>query len=141
MSLAALKYDFIQTEEKVVVYVLIRNAEELNCKVTIEPERLLVEAGGDHRLELNLLESINAEKSSYKFDSFKVDSVKVEITLIKLVGRHWAELTKEKALAKSAAGAIYKQDWDVLAKSIIEKEFGEVSCRLFFLFFLLFSSS
>lgn len=120
MSSTALKHDWYQTEEKVVVNIMIKKAEELNCKVTIEQDRLLLEADGDHRLELHLCESINAEKSYHK-----IGSVKVEVTLMKLVGRSWADLTKEKAEAKPKAVKIYKQDWDSLAKSI-EKEKGEV---------------
>lgn len=116
----AIKHDWYQTEEKVVVNIMIKKAEELNCKVTIEEDRLLLEADGDYKLELHLCEPINVEKSFYKFGS-----VKVEVTLIKLVGRRWADLTKEKAETKPSAVNIYKQDWDSLAKSI-EKEKTEV---------------
>lgn len=115
-----LKHDWYQTEEKVVVNVMIKKAEELNCKVTIEQDRLLLEADGDQRLELHLCEPINAEKSFHKFGS-----VKVEVTLMKLVGRRWADLTKEKAETKPDAVNIYRQDWDSLAKSI-EQEKAEV---------------
>lgn len=121
----ALKHNWYQTEEKVVVDVLIKKAAELNCKVTIEEDRLLLEADGDLRLELHLCEPINVEKSSYKFGT-----VKVEVTLVKLVGSRWADLTKEKAEAKPAVVNIYKQDWDSLAKAV-EKEKAEVCCCFF----------
>lgn len=123
-----LKHDWYQTEEKVVVNVMIKKAEELNCKVTIEQDRLLLEADGDIRLELHLCEPINVEKSTYKFGS-----VKVEVTLMKLVGTRWADLTKEKAETKPAVVNIYKQDWDSVAKSI-EQEKAEV-WRFFVLYF------
>lgn len=115
-----MKHDWYQTEEKVVVNVMLKNAKERNCKVTIEEDRLLLEADGDYKLELHLCDPINVEKSSYKFGS-----VKVEVTLMKLTGRRWPDLTKEKAECKPAAVNIYKQDWDSLAKTI-EKEKAEV---------------
>lgn len=119
----AVRHDWYQTEEKVVVNVMIKKAEELNCKVTIEADRLLIEADGDIRLEFHLCQSINTEKSSYKFGS-----VKVEITLMKLVGQRWADLTKEKAETKPEIVSIYRKDWDSLTKTI-EQEKAEV--RLF----------
>ncbi len=117
----AIRHDWYQTEEKVVVNVMIKKAEELNCKVTIEQDRLLLEADGDIRLEFHLCESVNAEKSLYKVGPFKV-----EITLMKLVGNRWGDLTKEKAETKPETVNIYKRDWDSLAKSI-EQEKAEVS--------------
>lgn len=120
-----IRHDWYQTEGKVVVNVMIKKAEELNCKVTIEQDRLLVEADGDIRLEFHLCEPINVEKSFYKFGS-----VKVEVTLTKLFGRPWADLTKEKAETKPAAVNIYKKDWDSLAKSI-EQEKAEVQVLAF----------
>lgn len=109
--------------------VMIKKAQELNCKVTIEQDRLLLEADDDIRLELHLCEPINTEKSFYKFGS-----VKVEVTLMKLLGHRWADLTKEKAETKPEAVNIYKKDWDSLAKSI-EQEKPEVRFRDIFLVF------
>ncbi|KAG4067774.1 hypothetical protein HA402_005546 [Bradysia odoriphaga] len=113
----AVRHDWYQTEEKVVVNVMIKKAEELNCKVTIEPDRLLIEADGDIRLEFHLCQSINAEKSFYKFGT-----VKVEVTLMKLIGQRWADLTKEKAETKPEIVNIYRQNWDSLAKSIEQEK-------------------
>lgn len=127
---ATVRHDWYQTEEKVVVNVMLKKAAELNCKVTIEEDRLLVEADGDVRLEFHLCEPINVKNSTYK-----MGTVKVEVTLVKLVGRRWADLTKEKAETKPEVVSIYRQDWDSLAKSI-EKEKAEVSFSL--LTFLMF---
>ncbi|KAG4067717.1 hypothetical protein HA402_005489 [Bradysia odoriphaga] len=112
----AVRHDWYQTEETVVVTVMIKKAIELNCEVTIEQDRLLIEADGGIRLEFHLCHSINVEKSKYKYGS-----VKVEVTLIKLIGQRWADLTKEKAEAKPKVVNIYKHNWDSLAK-LIEKE-------------------
>ncbi|XP_037043518.1 protein SGT1 homolog isoform X2 [Bradysia coprophila] len=112
----AVRHDWYQTDEKVVITVMIKKPIELNCEVTMEPDRLLIEADGDIRLEFHLCQSINAEKSTYKFGS-----AKVEVTLIKLISERWADLTKEKAEAKPKVVNIYKHNWDSLAK-LLEKE-------------------
>lgn len=122
-----IRHDWYQTEEKVVVNVMIKKAEELNCKITIEEDRLLIEADGDIKLEFHLCEPINAKTSSYK-----IGSVKIEVTLMKLIGRHWADLTKEKAQTKSDVVNIYRKDWDSLAKSI-EQEKAEVMISISFI--------
>ncbi|KAJ6641304.1 Protein SGT1 like [Pseudolycoriella hygida] len=109
----AIKHDWYQTEKTVVVNVMIKNANQENCRMTLEPDRLLIEADGGLRLELHLYESINVEKSFNKFGS-----VKVEVTLAKLVDHRWPELTKEKAEVKPTVATIYRRDWDSVAKAI-----------------------
>lgn len=123
--MSTIRHDWYQTEDKVVVTVMLKNPERQNCKVTIEPDRLLLEAD-DYKLELNLLETINTEKSFYKFGS-----VKVEITLVKFIGRRWAVLTKETAETKPTTVSIYQKDWDAMAK-IVEQEKDAVSYRFLF---------
>lgn len=121
----SIRHDWYQTEEKVVVTVWLKKAEERNCKISIEENRLLLETNDDYKLELHLFQPINTEKSFYKFLS-----VKVEITLFKSVGHRWPELTKEKAETKPTVVNIYSKDWDSLAKTI-EKEKAEVNHHIF----------
>lgn len=121
-----IRHDFYQTDEKVVVTVMIKNAT--NCTVQIQPQHVHMSAT-DYTLDLDLAHPIDVERSNYR-----VGTVKVEITLAKLVGERWAGLTRPASEAAAAAvpdkvANIYKQDWDSLEKQIEnnEEEYKEVS--------------
>lgn len=86
--MSSLRHDWYQTEQKVVIDVLVKNAQTRNCKVDIQSERVSIR-GDDLELDLELLHEIDATKSS-----FRVLTVKIEITLHKLVGERWTCLTR-----------------------------------------------
>lgn len=89
--MSSLRHDWYQTEQKVVIDVLVKNAKTRNCAVDIQSQRVLVH-GDDLELDLYLLHEIDATKSS-----FRVLTVKIEITLHKLVGERWTSLTRSAA--------------------------------------------
>lgn len=91
----------------------MKNAEQKNYAVQIEPERVLMTAT-DYKLELELLKPINVERSSYK-----AFSTKVEITLGKVTGDRWETL--EKKIEEKPAAVVNKKafsEWDKVAKDV-----------------------
>lgn len=137
----SVKHDWYQTIDKVVITILLKKAEEKNCKINIDVNRVLVTADDNYTLDCNLFDSINLEKSTYK-----ISPIKIEITLYKLNGNHWKNLMKEEKntdvkLGESdgknsgaAAGeaVINSSDkWEKVAKAI-DKEDEESKVFIFF---------
>lgn len=129
--MSSLRHDWYQTEQKVVIDVLVKNAKTRNCTVDIQTQRVLVR-GDDLELDLELLHEIDATKSS-----FRILTVKLEITLHKLVGERWTSLTrsvssdaavqnlpKQIAMAQQPQTSPSKSDknWDRVVKDAWEKE-------------------
>lgn len=120
-----IRHDWYQTDEKVVVTVLMKNITD--CSVDIQANRVLLTAD-EKSLDLQLCKEIVVHKSSHKRSP-----VKMEITLTKKIGERWPSLVADKDEAAAAAAdpkvaKIYKQDWDSLQKQIEkeEEEKGEV---------------
>ncbi|KAI9583534.1 hypothetical protein GQX74_005282 [Glossina fuscipes] len=113
----SIRHDWYQSDAKVVVTVLLKNAKEKNYKVTIESKHLNMTADG-YELDLRLYAPINVERSFYKdYPS------KVEITLAKQAGIRWESLeTKTASVAPIAPPPIHKKNWDSLAKEVEKKE-------------------
>uniref|UniRef100_A0A1B0AB01 SGS domain-containing protein n=1 Tax=Glossina pallidipes TaxID=7398 RepID=A0A1B0AB01_GLOPL len=115
----SVRHDWYQSDAKVVVTVLLKNAKEKNYKVTIEPQHFNMTADG-YELDLRLYAPINVERSSYKdYPS------KVEITLAKQEGIRWESLETKTVTAAPALIApppIHKKNWDSLAKEVEKKE-------------------
>lgn len=109
-----IKFDWYQTEDKVVITVLIKNAKDY--KVDIHGDRVVVTVD-ENTLPLQLLREIIPEKSSHK-----ASSVKVEISLAKTISERWPSLTApvDKAAEElpNKAVQMYKQDWNSLEKEI-----------------------
>lgn len=126
--MSSLRHDWYQTEQKVVIDVLVKNAQTRNCSVDIQPKRVLVR-GDDLELDLELLHEIDATKSS-----FRILTVKIEITLHKLVGERWTSLSapsdapmnlpKQIPVAQQPHTSPSKRDknWDRVVKDAWEKE-------------------
>lgn len=132
-AVAAIRHDWYQTDDKVVVTVLLKNATAANCAVQIQAEHVHITAansatGLDYTLDLQLLHRIDADRSTYR-----IGNVKVEINLFKVVGERWATLTRpltddaEPAVPAKVVN-IYKQDWEKLEKHVEnnEDEYREV---------------
>jgi suppressor of G2 allele of SKP1 len=118
----SIRHDWFQSDDKVVITVMLKNAVEKNYKCSIE-ENLVSLSADNYELILELSEKVIPDKSSHKATAFKV-----EITLIKSEFKRWERLekpkpTKEEEEAK--ANALIKkkkpEDWDRLAKDV-EKE-------------------
>lgn len=120
-----IRHDWYQTDEKVVITVLMKNITD--CSVDIQPDRVLL-AADEKTLDLQLCKEIDVSKSSHKRSP-----VKMEITLTKKIGERWPSLVADKDEAAATAAPkvtkIYKQDWESLQKEIEkeEEEKGEVS--------------
>lgn len=133
----SLRYDWYQTDQKVVVTVMLKNAKEKNLRVEIELNRLRVTAD-NYELDLNLFGPINVNASSYQDYP-----TKVEITLMKNTGVRWTTLERKLPdpsetntdLVTSTVGApnvngalstplppIHKRDWDSLAREVEKSE-------------------
>lgn len=135
--MSSVRHDWYQTEQKVVINVLIKNAAEKNCSVDIQSDSVSVKGDDNINLEFKLFHKINATESSYK-----VSSVKIEITLRKITDDRWISLTKSaddanvsqpksisslettsqpKAASESVVGGKEK-NWDQLVKDMWDKE-------------------
>ncbi|XP_017073408.1 protein SGT1 homolog [Drosophila eugracilis] len=113
----SVRHDWYQSETKVVITVLLKNAADKNYAVEISQNRVHMTADG-YELDLNLLHPIVVERSSHKaFPS------KVEITLAKETGVRWENL-EEKAVVAVPVKPKAK-NWDRLVseeEKIDEKE-------------------
>lgn len=132
------RHDWYQTDERVVIDVLVKNANSRNCSVDIQGNRVSVR-GDDLELDLDLLHEIDTTKSS-----FRILTVKIEITLQKFIGERWLSLTRDATTAAATAAtapaaplikfsslpqqeqatASQKNDknWDRVVKDVCEKE-------------------
>lgn len=95
-----------------MITVLLKNAEQKNYAVQIEPQRVLMTAT-DYKLELDLLKPINVERSSYK-----AFATKVEITLGKISGDRWDTLEKKVISAPVVVNKKAFSEWDKVAKEV-----------------------
>lgn len=140
------RHEWYQTDQKVVITVFIKNAQNRNCEVNIKPHKVTVSADDLPNVKFDLLHEISQERST-----LKIFSVKIEITLIKLDGIRWTSLEKTTEIAptpaamapvpvavvESAADPVdasnaargsggvapkNPKDWDKLVKDIWEKE-------------------
>lgn len=134
-----IRHEWYQTDQKVVVELFIKNAQNRNCKVNIESDHVVVTADDLPEVKFNLLHPINFAQSSHKFSSLKI-----ELTLVKLSGERWSTLEKttesaptpepivhsapipivEQSAPSGSSGVVPKhpKDWDKLVKDIWEKE-------------------
>lgn len=129
--MSLVRHDWYQTDEKVVIDVLVKNANNRNCTVDIQPNRVSVN-GDNIQLNLNIAHEIDTVKSS-----FRISSVKIEITLQKLVGERWSSLTENNDSSKpvtalpipkqhqqpeSSTESKEDKNWDRVVKDAWDKE-------------------
>lgn len=135
---SAVRHDWYQSEQKVVINVLIKNAAEQNCSVDIQARTVSVKCDDNVNLHLDLLYEINPSESNYR-----ISPVKIEINLKKLCGDRWDTLTRstdsvsqpksisspssnqidtEPASSNQAGAKAKAKNWDRLVKDIYEKE-------------------
>lgn len=140
--MSSLRHDWYQTEQKVVIDVLVKNAKTRNCTVDIQPQCVSVR-GDDLELDLDLHQEIDASRST-----FRILPVKLEITLFKLVGERWTSLAKQQNTAsatikplpmpistvdQSLASPINKEkNWDRVVRDAYEKAECDKVKRVFF---------
>lgn len=127
--MSSVRHDWYQTDQRVVIDVLVKNANRRNISVDIQPTHVLIR-GDDIEMDLDLAHEIDTPKST-----FKIMTVKIEIILQKLVGERWSSLMKKDAAVGAAATAkpftilphqesAKKNDknWDRVVKDVYEKE-------------------
>ncbi|EDW80764.1 uncharacterized protein Dwil_GK11706 [Drosophila willistoni] len=115
----SVRHDWYQSESKVVITVLLKNAAQKNYDVKIESQKIHLTADG-YELLLPLLHPIVVERSSHK-----AYPSKVEITLAKETGLRWESLELKETVAATAPPALQTKNWDLLVKEeekIDEKE-------------------
>lgn len=133
--MASIRHDWYQTDQKVVIDVLLKNAAERNVNVAIQSDAVIITGDDDLCLEFILQHTINAARST-----FKISKVKIEISLQKLTGERWTALVKsadEKAASvpcpmlnpvssenqtETTAKPKDHKDWDRLVKDLVVKE-------------------
>ncbi|XP_017008229.2 protein SGT1 homolog [Drosophila takahashii] len=115
----SVRHDWYQSETKVVITVLLKNAADKNYAVEISQNRVHMTADG-YELDLKLLHPIVVERSSHKaFPS------KVEITLAKETGVRWENLEEKSVVVAAAPVKPKTKNWDQLVseeEKIDEKE-------------------
>lgn len=117
----SVRHDWYQTDEKVVVTVLLKNAAEkkYQCQILENSVTLTAES---YELRLELLNPIVPDKSTYKDTPSKV-----EILLFKRDFGRWQTL--ERKIEDQPKPEVVKkkkpEDWDKLAKEV-EKDQEEV---------------
>ncbi|KAH8416687.1 hypothetical protein KR222_007073 [Zaprionus bogoriensis] len=115
----SVRHDWYQSETKVVITVLLKNASEKNYDVKIEPQDVHMTADG-YELQLRLLHPIVVERSSHK-----AYPSKVEITLAKETGIRWEQLEQKAVAAVATLPTRQVKNWDRLVseeEKIEEKE-------------------
>lgn len=134
--MSSVKWDWYQNEQRVVIDVLVKNANNRNIAVDIQSNHVLIR-GDDLELQLDLAHEIDTTKST-----FKIMTVKIEIILQKLVGERWTSLTKKEGAASHSFSSLPQQqqiakdspkknekNWDRLVKDAYEKEEIDKVCH------------
>lgn len=121
----SVRYDWYQTDDKLTVTVMLKNAVEKNYKCEINEDTLRVTAE-NYELYLQLLNPVVPEKCSHKATPHKI-----EIVLIKRDFGKWPTLEKKQEENKVVVTKHKKpDDWEKLAKEV-EKEKEEVRLTSF----------
>lgn len=117
----SVRHDWYQSDDRLVVTVMLKNAVEKNYKCEINEDLLRLTAD-NYELSLQLLNPVVPEKSSHKATPHKV-----EIILIKRDFGRWASLERKQEEEKKVVSTKHKKpdDWEKLAKEV-EKEKDEV---------------
>jgi suppressor of G2 allele of SKP1 len=118
----SVRHDWYQSDDKVVITVMLKNAAEKNYKCDISESQVHLHAD-NYELLLDLLHPVCPDKSSHKATPHKV-----EINLIKKDFVRWSALEMKEEEKKAAAVTKSKKpdDWEKIAKEV-EKEKEEVS--------------
>lgn len=115
----SVRHDWYQTDDKVVVTVLLKNAVDKNYQCQIENDSVTLTAD-NYELKLELLNPILSEKSTHK-----ATPSKVEINLFKRDFGRWSTLERKIEAEPTTPIAIKKKqpgDWEKLSKEIEKGE-------------------
>lgn len=115
----SVRHDWYQTDDRVVVTVLLKNAVDKNYQCQIESDSVTVSAE-NYELKLELLSPIQPDKSTHK-----ATPSKIEIILFKREFGKWSALERKIEEQPQPVAAIKKKkpdDWEKLAKDIEKSE-------------------
>lgn len=119
----SVRHDWYQTDEKVVITVLLKNAVDKNYQCAIIEDSVTMTAE-NYELKLDLLNPIVPDKSTHK-----ATPSKVEIILFKRDFTRWSAL--ERKIVESPPVVVVKkkkpEDWDKLSKEIEKNDEDAVS--------------
>jgi suppressor of G2 allele of SKP1 len=114
----SVRHDWYQTDDRVVVTVLLKNAVEKKYQCQIESDSVTVSAE-NYELKLELFSPIQPEKSTHKSTPSKI-----EIILFKRDFGKWLAL--ERKIEEQPQPVVIKKkkpdDWEKLAKDIEKNE-------------------
>lgn len=126
-SCPAIKYDWYQTDSKVVINVLIKNVSEENFNIKFETSvisaSIILANEERYNLNLNLLHDIDTNRSTYKLLPSKI-----EIALMKSHANRWESLEKKEPIKKIETG---EKNWDALANQLTDDKDAESVETLF----------
>lgn len=109
----SVRHDWYQTDEKVVITVMLKNAAEKNYKCDIR-ESVVRLTADNYELQLELLNPIVVDKSTHK-----ATPSKVEIILFKRDFGRWNALERKPDEPKPVATKHKRpNDWEKLTKEI-----------------------
>jgi suppressor of G2 allele of SKP1 len=114
----SIRHDWYQTDDKVVITVLLKNAIEKNYQCDIHDDSVALKAE-NYDLRLELLNPIQPEKSTHKATPHKV-----EIILFKRDFGRWSTLERkiEEPPKPVAVNKKKPDDWEKLAKEVEKTE-------------------
>lgn len=114
----SVRHDWYQTDEKVVITILLKNAVEkkYQCQILDNSVTLTAE---NYELRLELLKPVLPDKSTHK-----ATPSKVEVILFKGDFGRWATLERKVEESKPVVNTKKKQpdDWEKLTKEIEKGE-------------------
>ncbi|KAK7601999.1 hypothetical protein V9T40_009440 [Parthenolecanium corni] len=121
------KYDWYQTDAKVVITILVKKVvpESVNVNFTKENVSTSIKLSSNEDCDMNfcLSHPIVPEKCT-----FKVTPSKIEIHLAKVASIKWNMLEKKVEVAKPIAGP---KNWDALAKNLVSDKDEETIDTMF----------
>jgi suppressor of G2 allele of SKP1 len=91
MSTSTLRYDWYQSDEKVIINVMVKNAQKEDVSVDIEPDSVTVsvkiDANSEQQISLPLANEILPQEST-----FEILKTKIEVSLRKKAFKRWDSL-------------------------------------------------
>uniref|UniRef100_A0A6P4FHZ9 Protein SGT1 homolog n=1 Tax=Drosophila rhopaloa TaxID=1041015 RepID=A0A6P4FHZ9_DRORH len=111
----SVRHDWYQSETKVVITVLLKNAADKNYAVEISENRVHMTADG-YELDLKLMHPIVVERSSHK-----AFSTKVEIILAKETGIRWENLEEKVVAAAPTKSQSRKENSQLMGNANMKK--------------------
>lgn len=115
----SLKYDWYQSDQKVVITVMAKNVADKPHSVEILANSVALKTE-NYELNLQLCKAIDPVSSNYKVTPYKI-----EIMLAKIDSSRWDSLEVKKEIATEEVKPVIKKkpdEWEKLVKEIDKTE-------------------